>query len=124
MYVIFFVLKGVGKSHNDAASVRTNCPIPASCGLYYFEVKIVSKGRDGYMGIGLTASSASNFKMNRLPGKSSSAQKVLLSAYIVIFTQAGINNLMAIMEMMETHSVHQEMASLMVLPSQLVICRI
>lgn len=60
--------KGVGKSHNDAASVRTNCPIPASCGLYYFEVKIVSKGRDGYMGIGLTASSASNFKMNRLPG--------------------------------------------------------
>ncbi|CAG9799185.1 unnamed protein product [Chironomus riparius] len=60
--------KGVGKSHNDAASVRTNCPIPASCGLYYFEVKIISKGRDGYMGIGLTASSASSFKMNRLPG--------------------------------------------------------
>lgn len=60
---------GVGKSHNDAASVRTNCPIPASCGLYYFEVKIISKGRDGYMGIGLTASSASNFKMNRLPGE-------------------------------------------------------
>lgn len=57
--------KGVGKSHNDAASVRTNCPIPASCGLYYFEVKIISKGRDGYMGIGLTATS---FKMNRLPG--------------------------------------------------------
>lgn len=60
--------KGVGKSHNDAASVRTTCHIPASCGLYYFEVKIISKGRDGYMGIGLTASSASNFKMNRLPG--------------------------------------------------------
>lgn len=63
-----FVHTGVGKSHNDAASVRTNCPIPASCGLYYFEVKIISKGRDGYMGIGLTASSASSFKMNRLPG--------------------------------------------------------
>lgn len=60
---------GIGKSHNDAASVRTTCPIPASCGLYYFEVKIISKGRDGYMGIGLTASSASNFKMNRLPGE-------------------------------------------------------
>lgn len=69
--IIKFLLKfqGVGKSHNDAASVRTNCPIPASCGLYYFEVKIISKGRDGYMGIGLTASSASNFKMNRLPGE-------------------------------------------------------
>ncbi|XP_055325349.1 ran-binding proteins 9/10 homolog isoform X1 [Sitodiplosis mosellana] len=57
--------KGVGKSHNDAASVRTPYPIPAACGLYYFEVKIISKGRDGYMGIGLTAQ---NFKSNRLPG--------------------------------------------------------
>lgn len=56
---------GVGKSHNDAASVRTPYPIPAACGLYYFEVKIISKGRDGYMGIGLTAQ---NFKSNRLPG--------------------------------------------------------
>lgn len=59
------VLLGVGKSHNDAASVRTQYPIPAACGLYYFEVKIISKGRDGYMGIGLTAQ---NFKPNRLPG--------------------------------------------------------
>uniref|UniRef100_A0A336LYB1 CSON004347 protein n=1 Tax=Culicoides sonorensis TaxID=179676 RepID=A0A336LYB1_CULSO len=57
--------KGVGKSHNDAASVRTAHPVPAACGLYYFEVKIISKGRDGYMGIGLTAQ---NFKANRLPG--------------------------------------------------------
>lgn len=58
-------ISGVGKSHNDAASVRTPYPIPAACGLYYFEVKIISKGRDGYMGIGLTAQ---NFKSNRLPG--------------------------------------------------------
>ncbi|XP_063699691.1 ran-binding protein 9 isoform X2 [Culicoides brevitarsis] len=57
--------KGIGKSHNDAASVRTAHPVPAACGLYYFEVKIISKGRDGYMGIGLTAQ---NFKANRLPG--------------------------------------------------------
>uniref|UniRef100_A0A182SNP4 B30.2/SPRY domain-containing protein n=1 Tax=Anopheles maculatus TaxID=74869 RepID=A0A182SNP4_9DIPT len=55
----------IGKSHTDAASVRTAYPIPAACGLYYFEVKIISKGRDGYMGIGLTHT---NFKMNRLPG--------------------------------------------------------
>lgn len=61
-----FTFIGSGKSHNDAASVRTACPIPAACGLYYFEVKIISKGRDGYMGIGLTAQ---NFKVNRLPGK-------------------------------------------------------
>ncbi|CAK9297831.1 unnamed protein product [Gordionus sp. m RMFG-2023] len=39
--------KGIGKTHKDAASIRTAHPIPASCGIYYFEVKIVSKGRDG-----------------------------------------------------------------------------
>ncbi|CAL8100848.1 unnamed protein product [Orchesella dallaii] len=57
--------KGSGKGHKDAASVRATYPIPAACGLYYFEVKIVSKGRDGYMGIGL---SAYGVNMNRLPG--------------------------------------------------------
>ncbi|XP_057372379.1 ran-binding protein 9-like [Daphnia carinata] len=57
--------KGYGKTHKDAASVRATHPIPSACGLYYFEVKIVSKGRDGYMGIGL---SAQGVNMNRLPG--------------------------------------------------------
>ncbi|CAG7819033.1 unnamed protein product [Allacma fusca] len=57
--------KGHGKGHKDAASVRATHSIPAACGLYYFEVKIISKGRDGYMGIGL---SASGVNMNRLPG--------------------------------------------------------
>ncbi|UYV62173.1 RANBP10 [Cordylochernes scorpioides] len=56
---------GIGKNHKDAASVRATHPIPAACGLYYFEVKIVSKGRDGYMGVGL---SAQGVNMNRLPG--------------------------------------------------------
>lgn len=58
---------GHGKTHKDAASVRATHSIPPACGLYYFEVKIVSKGRDGYMGIGL---SAQGVNMNRLPGKS------------------------------------------------------
>ncbi|XP_078365279.1 ran-binding protein 9-like isoform X1 [Oculina patagonica] len=57
--------KGVGKTHKDAASVRATHCIPAACGIYYFEVRIVSKGRDGYMGIGL---SAQGVNMNRLPG--------------------------------------------------------
>ncbi|XP_037824765.1 ran-binding protein 9 isoform X2 [Lucilia sericata] len=57
--------KGVGKQSNDAASVRTAHPIPPACGIYYFEVKIISKGKNGYMGIGLTAQ---QFRMNRLPG--------------------------------------------------------
>uniref|UniRef100_A0A669BSR4 RAN binding protein 9 n=1 Tax=Oreochromis niloticus TaxID=8128 RepID=A0A669BSR4_ORENI len=56
--------KGHGKTPKDAASVRATHPIPAACGVYYFEVKIISKGRDGYMGIGL---SAQGVNMNRLP---------------------------------------------------------
>ena len=57
--------KGHGKTHKDASAVRATHPIPASCGVYYFEVRIVSKGRDGYMGVGL---SAQGVNMNRLPG--------------------------------------------------------
>ena len=38
---------GVGKTLKDAASVRATHKIPAACGIYYFEVKIISKGRDG-----------------------------------------------------------------------------
>ena len=57
--------KGNGKNHKDAASVRTAVPIPASCLLYYFEIKVLSKGRDGYMGIGLAAQGVN---MQRLPG--------------------------------------------------------
>lgn len=47
IYVAICRLAGHGKNHKDAASVRATHPIPAACGIYYFEVKIVSKGRDG-----------------------------------------------------------------------------
>ncbi|CAF4477668.1 unnamed protein product, partial [Rotaria magnacalcarata] len=57
--------KGPGKSHKDAASVRSDHPIPSLTGIYYYEVKIISKGRDGFMGIGL---STSEVNLNRLPG--------------------------------------------------------
>lgn len=46
-YLHFCSFLGHGKNHKDAASVRATHPIPAACGIYYFEVKIVSKGRDG-----------------------------------------------------------------------------
>jgi hypothetical protein len=59
------IYKGYGKTPKDASSVRATHAIPASCGLYYYEVKIVSKGRDGYMGIGLSSQIVST---NRLPG--------------------------------------------------------
>ena len=48
--------------YKDASSVRPTHAVPASCGIYYFEVTIVSKGRDGYMGVGL---SAQGVNMNR-----------------------------------------------------------
>jgi len=57
--------KGHGKGHKDASSVRATHPVPASCGLYYYEIRVVSKGKDGYMGVGLCAS---DVNMNRLPG--------------------------------------------------------
>lgn len=44
---LYFCHLGHGKTPKDAASVRATHPIPAACGVYYFEVKIISKGRDG-----------------------------------------------------------------------------
>lgn len=40
---------GTPKSHKDAASVRADHPIPPLTGIYYYEVKILSKGREGYV---------------------------------------------------------------------------
>lgn len=42
-------LLGPGKSESDAASIRANNFIPLQCGLFYFEITIVNKGRDGYL---------------------------------------------------------------------------
>lgn len=41
---------GPGSDDRDAAAVRANHPIPADCPLYYFEVEITSRGRDGFIG--------------------------------------------------------------------------
>lgn len=58
--------RGHGKSHQkEAASVRSNNPIPKSCGIYYFEIFVISKGRDGLIGIGLVSRKSLT---NRLPG--------------------------------------------------------
>eukprot|EP00053_Salpingoeca_punica_P008988 m.80271 g.80271 ORF g.80271 m.80271 type:complete len:425 (+) comp14838_c0_seq1:238-1512(+) len=56
---------GNGETDRDAASVRSIQPIHPLAAVYYFEVKIISKGREGYIGIGLCSSQAS---MGRLPG--------------------------------------------------------
>eukprot|EP00834_Sanchytrium_tribonematis_P005272 NODE_308_length_10101_cov_0.990102.p3 type:complete len:414 gc:universal NODE_308_length_10101_cov_0.990102:2342-1101(-) len=56
---------GTGKSDTDAASIRSNLPIPLCSGIYYYELEIVSKGRDGYIGVGFCTETVS---LNRLPG--------------------------------------------------------
>jgi hypothetical protein len=37
---------GPQKAHDEAASVRADHPMPHQCGIYYYEVTIVSKGKD------------------------------------------------------------------------------
>ena len=37
-----------GKRSKDAASVRANKSIPVITGAYYFEIRVISKGREGY----------------------------------------------------------------------------
>jgi hypothetical protein len=46
-------LEGPGKDDKDAACVKTKNSISPSCGIYYYEVTIISSGRDGFIGIGL-----------------------------------------------------------------------
>ncbi|KAJ7151584.1 SPRY-domain-containing protein [Mycena filopes] len=36
----------------DAAAARTTHPVPPACGIYYYEVEIVSKGNKGHISIG------------------------------------------------------------------------
>ena len=41
---------GPGASDKDAASVRTDAPVPETVGVFYWEVTVVSTGRDGFIG--------------------------------------------------------------------------
>lgn len=41
---------GPGSDDRDAAAVRANHPVPSDCPVYYFEVEITSRGRDGFIG--------------------------------------------------------------------------
>lgn len=54
-----------GEEEKFAAAVRADHPIPPSCLLYYFEIKFISKGREGLMGVGLTSKQV---KLSKLPG--------------------------------------------------------
>lgn len=56
---------GTTKGNDEAASIRTDHPMPREVGLYYFEVTIMSKAKDGLIGIGFSGSETT---LDRLPG--------------------------------------------------------
>lgn len=56
---------GAGATDRDAASVRSDVPTSRREPLYYFEVRVRSTGREGFIGVGLAASGV---RADRLPG--------------------------------------------------------
>lgn len=38
---------GAQKTHDEAAAVRADYPMPRQCGICYYEVTVISKGKDG-----------------------------------------------------------------------------
>ncbi|KAK5109339.1 hypothetical protein LTR62_007108 [Meristemomyces frigidus] len=56
---------GSPKTSDEAASIRSDHPMPQECGIYYYEVTIMSRGKDGMIGIGFSTKKASLY---RLPG--------------------------------------------------------
>ncbi|RAK77129.1 uncharacterized protein BO72DRAFT_378355 [Aspergillus fijiensis CBS 313.89] len=55
----------VNKHDHEAAAVRADNPMPPQCGIYYFEITVLSKPKEGMIGIGFSSKKAS---MERLPG--------------------------------------------------------
>lgn len=39
---------GPPRGHDEAAVVRADHPMPKSGGIYYYEIQVLSKGREGY----------------------------------------------------------------------------
>ncbi|CAO2657855.1 Nn.00g071150.m01.CDS01 [Neocucurbitaria sp. VM-36] len=57
---------GTQKTHDEAAAVRADFPMPRQCGIYYYEITVISKGRDGRMiGVGF---SGPKVALSRIPG--------------------------------------------------------
>jgi len=57
---------GTQKTHDEAAAVRADFPMPRQCGIYYFEITVISKGKEGRMvGIGF---SGPKVALSRIPG--------------------------------------------------------
>ncbi|MCJ1322701.1 Ran-binding protein 9 [Xylographa vitiligo] len=50
---------------HEAAAARADHPMPSQCGIYYYEVTIISKGKDGMIGVGFSGQKVS---LEKLPG--------------------------------------------------------
>ncbi|KAL9550606.1 hypothetical protein MBANPS3_004648 [Mucor bainieri] len=57
--------RGNGKDESGVASGRANYAMRKQCGIYYFEIKVISKGVDGHIGIGFCRRIHS---LDRFPG--------------------------------------------------------
>ncbi len=53
------------KADMDAAAARADYPMSAQCGIYYFEVEIKNKSKDGMIAVGFSSRKAA---LDRLPG--------------------------------------------------------
>ena len=63
-----FDVKYVGAaklSEHEAAAARTDHPMPSECGIYYYEISVLQKGKDGLIGVGFSSIKAS---LEKLPG--------------------------------------------------------
>jgi hypothetical protein len=69
---------GTQKTHDEAASVRADFPMPRQCGIYYYEITVISKGKDGYVHL-LLGNVHANSLYSRMIGIGFSGQKVALS---------------------------------------------
>lgn len=56
---------GLSKTQDEAAAIRADHPMPRQGGIYYYEVTVVSKGKEGLISIGF---SGPKVPLNRLPG--------------------------------------------------------
>lgn len=56
---------GPPKAENEAACVRADFPVPKDCGIYYFEVTLQGKHKEGLIGVGFSGSKVS---LNKPPG--------------------------------------------------------
>ena len=46
---------GLTKQHEEAAGVRSDVPIPRECGIFYYEVTVGTKQKDGYVRAGCSS---------------------------------------------------------------------